>query len=173
MEKLLQALRTDHPRLRFTEGKTFCWSPESREIFYTTEVLEASALWSLLHETGHALLNHTSYHLDYELLQMECAAWDKAKELARRHDLSIDTDHIEDCLDTYRDWLHRRSICPSCNAQALQVDQGASYRCHNCQNIWQVTPSRFCRPYRQNASKTKSPATFTEVTDDSLVFTKS
>ncbi len=168
MEQLLKSLRGSNPSLRFIPGAAFSWSPESREIFYTTSTSDPVTLWSLLHETGHALLDHTKYVLDFELLEMERAAWEKAEELAKRYNITIDKDHIEDCLDTYRDWLHRRSICPSCSAQALQTDKGAAYRCHNCQNTWQVTPSRFCRPYRQNAAKTKSSATFQEVTDDSL-----
>jgi NADH pyrophosphatase NudC (nudix superfamily) len=160
MENLLQALRADFPNLRFTKSTSFCWSPATQEVCYNSRDNNRTTSWSLLHETGHALLNHAEYTLDFELLELERAAWEKALGLAKRYDISIDKDHIEDCLDTYRDWLHRRSICPSCSTQALQMDKGATYRCHNCQNTWRVTPSRFCRPYRQNAAKTKSPATF-------------
>lgn len=156
MEALLKSLQRDFPKLRFTSGTEFCWSPAMREIVYRAEDAQA-APWSLLHETGHALLEHTSYALDFELIQIEIAAWQKAQKLAERYNISIDNDHIEDCLDSYRDWLHRRSLCASCGTQALQIDHGAEYRCHNCQNAWHVSPSRFCRPYRQG-SKIKQPA---------------
>jgi len=160
MEQLLQSLSADHPDIHFVAGKTFYWSPTSQEVFYKYSSIDQSSLWSLLHETGHALLGHTRYVLDFELLQLELAAWQKASELAECHGIAMDTDHIENCLDSYRDWLHRRSICPSCGTQALQIDEGSAYRCYNCQNTWKVTPSRFCRPYRQGVAKTKSPATF-------------
>jgi ribosomal protein L37AE/L43A len=173
MENLLRALRADFPNLKFVKGKSFCWSPATQEVCYLIRDNDSTTSWSLLHETGHAFLNHAEYVLDFELLEMERAAWEKALRLAKRYGISIDKDHIEDCLDTYRDWLHRRSICPSCSTQALQMDKGAAYHCHNCQNTWQVTPSRFCRPYRQNTAKTKSPATFQAVTDDSLELAKS
>jgi hypothetical protein len=164
MEQLLNTLRSDFPALRFTAGTSFCWAPASQEVLYVSTADDTTAQWSLLHETGHALLGHTTYALDFELLEIEVAAWQKARELALIYDIAIDKNHIEDCLDSYRDWLHCRSLCPSCSTQALQVDSSEKYRCFNCQNTWAVAPSRFCRPYRSSA-KAKSPATI-EATDD-------
>lgn len=158
MEKLLELLQADYPTLHFTAGNAFRWSPKNQEIQYVLTSKRASDSWSLLHETGHALLKHAAYKLDFELIALELAAWQKAEELAARYNIIIDKDYIENCLDSYRDWLHRRSICPSCGTQALQLDKGTDYRCFNCQHIWHVAPSRFCRSYRQSASKTKSPA---------------
>lgn len=166
MEQLLQSLRTSFPDLRFVAGKSFYWSPATQEIFYIASN-KPSDLWSLLHETGHAALEHTKYSFDFELLEMELAAWQKAKELGTICDITIDQDHIENCLDSYRDWLHRRSICPNCTTQALQTDTDALYRCFNCQATWRVTSSRFCRPYRQQHAQKESPAIFA-VADDSV-----
>jgi len=117
-----------------------------------------NALWSLLHETGHALLGHTTYKADFELLQLEVAAWEKAKEIAKVLEITINNDHIEDCLDTYRDWLHKRSVCPNCTTQCLQQDDLSHYRCYNCHTKWKVSTNRFCRAYRSSKNLTKSPA---------------
>lgn len=165
MEKLLEQLRQDHPGLQFARGKSFCWSPLTRQIFYKPGGSQ-SGLWSVLHETAHALLEHTDYSLDFELLQMEVSAWESAKELAKKYAIAIDDDHVQDCLDSYRDWLYKRSICPWCGNKSIQCDREPRYQCFNCHSTWDVAPSRFCRPYRQFRENKKSSAIFT--TDDSF-----
>jgi hypothetical protein len=152
MDKLLARLRADYPQLRFEPGTTFSWSPASSVITYPKVPRDHStvtaAAFSLLHETGHALLDHQRYALDYELLQLEAAAWERARTLAAAYDIALDDDHVQDCLDSYRDWLYRRSICPSCTTKALQLDGQTIYQCYNCRATWQVSGDRFCRPYR-------------------------
>lgn len=153
---MLEQLQSRFPELQFVAGSRFCWSPRTHEIMYDQARSDESAIWSLLHETGHALLNHESYLADFELLKIEMAAWQKARELAVELGVQIDEDHVQDCLDTYRDWLYKRSICPRCNTKALQQNDYAHYRCYNCHTVWKVTPSRFCRAYR--ATKQQTPA---------------
>jgi hypothetical protein len=148
IDKLIAELQARSPALRFTAGKQFSWSPETGEIFYKTGARGQQAVWSLLHESGHALLEHAAYEADFELLRLEVAAWEKAKTLAHDLDIVIDEDHIEDCLDTYRDWLYKRSICPNCTTKCLQQGDFVHYRCFNCHTVWRVTASRFCRAYR-------------------------
>lgn len=159
MESTLKQLRKLHPGLSFKPGQQFCWSPETHEIFYIESAGGDTAIWSLLHETGHALLNHNSYQADFQLIRLEVAAWEQAKQLAATLQLVIDENHIQDCLDTYRDWLYKRSICPGCHAKCLQQDDFVHYRCFNCHTIWRVTPSRFCRAYRSTKNTTQ-PAVF-------------
>lgn len=159
MQKLRKTLEAKYPELQFVADKQFYWSPETREIFYRSSAEGAKAEWSLLHETGHALLDHTSYKADFELLRLEVAAWDKARELAGDLGIEIDENHIQDCLDTYRDWLHKRSICPRCNATCLQQDDHAHYRCFNCHAVWQVSASRFCRAYRRTKQEPRAAET--------------
>lgn len=149
MESTLKKLQAEFPKLQFTADKRFCWSPETKEIFYDGSKKSKKAAWSLLHETGHALLHHQTYAADFELLRLEIAAWEKAKEIAPKLGIEIDEEHIQDCLDTYRDWLYQRSICPTCHTKALQESDYRHYRCFNCHTIWRVTPSRFARPYRK------------------------
>jgi hypothetical protein len=148
MQIIISKLVTDFPDLRFKAGKEFCWSPETNEIIYTTNDPSKHAVWSLLHETGHALLKHTTYKADFELIRLEVAAWEKAIQIASKINTKIDEDHIQDCLDTYRDWLYKRSICPNCTTKCLQQSDFVHYRCFNCHTIWRVTASRFCRAYR-------------------------
>jgi hypothetical protein len=148
MQKLISKLKSDFPALNFKAGEQFCWSPETNEIIYNSKVTGKHATWSLLHETGHALLKHTTYKADFELLRLEIAAWEKARKLASKINVEIDEEHIQDCLDTYRDWLYKRSICPNCTAKCLQQNDFIHYRCFNCHTIWRVSASRFCRAYR-------------------------
>jgi hypothetical protein len=152
MQTLIAKLQARFPELRFTSGKQFYWSPESGEIFYKTGAKGRKAVWSLLHESGHALLGHRDYRADIELLKLEVAAWQKAQALAAELELTIDPDHIQDCLDTYRDWLYKRSICPDCSAKCLQQGDFVHYRCFNCHKVWKVSTNRFTRAYRRSTS---------------------
>lgn len=148
MKELICQLESKFPDLAFKSGQRFAWSPETGEIFYKSRARGEQAMWSLLHETGHAKLGHTTYRADYELLRLEVAAWEEAKNLAQELNIVIDENHIQDCLDTYRDWLYKRSICPNCSAKSLQQNDYSRYRCFNCHTTWRVTASRFCRAYR-------------------------
>jgi len=146
MEKLVSILKKDYPGLVFTAGTVAHWSPSLRQVTFMPDPTPA-AIWALLHELGHALLDHTSYESDVSLLQKEAAAWEKAVELGQQYGYPIDDNHIQSCLNTYRDWLHKRSTCPACGRHGVQPSQGR-YICLNCQNTWKVTSARFCRPYR-------------------------
>lgn len=150
MDTLLDRLKKDYPGLAFEPGVTFYWSPHDKKVYYREENQDAGeiAVWSLLHEVGHALLGHNTYQSDFQLLAMEIEAWEKARELAAKHDHEIDANHIQDCLDTYRDWLYQRSTCPTCTSCNLQTDS-KTYNCFNCGTTWHVSSSRLCRPYRR------------------------
>jgi hypothetical protein len=150
MQPVISKLLAAYPELRFTPGEQFCWSPETGEIFYMAEAKGRQAVWSLLHETGHALLGHSDYQADFELLKLEVAAWEKARQLAAGLKITIDEDHIQDCLDTYRDWLYKRSICPDCATKCLQQGDFVHYRCFNCHKTWRVSSNRFARAYRSS-----------------------
>lgn len=169
MKKLIESLSNKHANLNFAHGRAFFWSPAEKTIVYKDSADEI-AKWSLLHEVAHALLEHQTYQTDLELLMMEVSAWHKAQKIAPNHGLEIDENHIQDCLDTYRDWLDQRSTCPLCGNTGLQ-HSARQYKCFNCGTKWQVSASRFCRPYRQlNRGNKKLPgetprAVFRERTD--------
>lgn len=151
MEELINRLKADYPDFSFVEGSLLCWSPAQKQIFYNPNG-GAHGIWGVLHEIGHARLGHSSYTSDIELVRKEILAWQEARLLAGHYDFSLDNDHIQDCLDTYRDWLHKRSVCPECAAKGLQTAR-ERYKCINCNNEWRVSSSRFCRPYRLQQQK--------------------
>ncbi|HSW98736.1 MAG TPA: hypothetical protein VLF71_02780 [Candidatus Saccharimonadales bacterium] len=151
MEKLVRRLRRDNPGLVFTVGAAHCWSPKRQEIFYTPGE-EMAHLAGLLHEVGHARLGHQLFTSDVDLLQKEVDAWEEALRLGRQYDIEISQSHVQDCLDSYRDWLFQRSRCPRCQASGIQMAP-QRYQCVNCGTAWGVGNSQQRRPYRLQAIK--------------------
>lgn len=154
--KIVASLASIVPGVKFKLAEAFYWSPEQLTIYYNPETIKKpEGLWSLVHEAAHAKLEHTTYNSDFQLLSMEVDAWQEAKLLAETVGIAIDDDHIQDCLDTYRDWLHKRSTCPTCGTVGLQ-HSSSEYGCHNCSQPWSVTPARFCRAYRKKSKSAGS-----------------
>jgi len=147
MEKLISRLQVDFPALTFAIDTTAHWSPQTMSVHYA-DGDDNETLWGTLHELGHALLGHQDYTTDLSLLEKEVSAWSKAELIASNYGIVISPDHIQDCLDTYRNWLHKRSTCPQCQAQGIQ-DATKRYSCLNCRTTWDVSDARFCRPYRR------------------------
>lgn len=142
------ALLTSFPDVNFAEGKTFSWSPRKQVVYYDPLHIntEHGAL-ALLHEIGHARLNHSNYQLDIELINMEVAAWNEARKIAKKQKIKVDEEHIEACLETYRVWLFKRSRCPECNNASIQQNQ-RTYRCFLCGTSWQVAQTKTTQPRR-------------------------
>lgn len=148
MTELLGQLQKSYPQVSFCASEAFSWSPAESSIYYIDAHLAGpEGVWALLHEVGHSSLNHQIFHSDFELLTLEVAAWRQAKVIATGLGITIDDEHVEDCIDTYRDWLHRRSTCPTCGTICMQKNS-KTYACHNCHSFWAVSSSRFCRSYR-------------------------
>lgn len=145
-ERFVKRLAADYPQFHFRAGAQEHWSPRTRTITY--EAGNDKLRYGLLHELAHALLGHNSYKSDFELLKLESQAWQTAAKIGRGYGIIIDEEHIQNCLDTYRDWLHRRSKCPSCGVHVMQSDSH-NYRCFNCGENWQVSAGRFARSYRR------------------------
>jgi IrrE N-terminal-like domain len=152
-DQLLEKLKFDYPDVKFVPANTFYWSSRDRTIFYDPSDTTIRALWATLHELSHCLLGHKNYASDFELLLLEREAWSKAESIASKYKLPIDQEHIEDCLDTYRDWLNKRSSCPNCGVVAAQIDN-VTYCCHLCGQEWLVTSKKQCRPYRLSVKQT-------------------
>lgn len=145
----LQRFKKDYPGVLFQKNKNTYWDAHKQIIHYNPD--QDNPLWSILHEIGHLECRHSSYSLDIELLVMEKDAWTEAKNIAKKYRLAIDNGYIEDCLDSYRDWLHKRSLCPKCKQTGVQTD-GFIYHCINCRQRWKVSVSRFCRAYRKKVT---------------------
>lgn len=148
MQKIVSKLSSRYKNLTFLESSHFLWSPRRQAIYYKKDSLNTNVgTWTLFHELGHALLQHKSYSLDIELLDMENSAWNEAKKIAKDFNVSITEDHIQNCVDSYRNWIHLRSLCPNCNCTCIQ-NYNNFYTCFNCSKSWQVSSSRLCRHYR-------------------------
>jgi hypothetical protein len=147
--ELLPSLQKDYPDITFKQGTLFVWSPKNQTVTYSiTYSNEDHAVWALIHEVAHAALKHEHYKNDVDLLRHEVEAWHTAKDIAKQYNMTIEENHIEDCLDTYRDWLHKRATCPNCSVVTIQQDDGA-YKCFNCQTSWKVPASPLCRITRR------------------------
>ncbi len=155
-EQVIDDIKRLYPEVQFKLSNTFYWSPNDQTVYYCNDDNDQESLWALLHETGHGILGHKQYFSDLELVLLEVVAWEKAKELAsqlfaqnaKSASVEIDEEHIQDCLDSYRDWLHKRSLCPDCHLSSIQIDEH-TYACVFCHKKWKVTAERFCRPYRK------------------------
>ncbi|HJM04353.1 MAG TPA: hypothetical protein QF549_01785 [Candidatus Saccharimonadaceae bacterium] len=153
---LLARLTADFPSITFQPSAEFFWSPVQSTVHFNQADPLCDSL--LLHELAHGVLGHQEYSRDVELIALETAAWDKAKELAPTYEISIDEDAVQDHLDTYRDWLHARSSCPSCNATGLQGTK-QTYRCVACGHEWRANTAQICALRRYTLPKTtKNPA---------------
>lgn len=136
---LIANLATKYPDIKFVSGDTFRWSSSTNTVFYEPK---SKDVISLLHETAHALLSHTYYRQDIDLIHLERDAWTKAKELGRIYGYEVDDDTIEDALDSYRHWLHTRSLCPHCQQNGVQKDD--FYSCLICNQRWKPNDARTC-----------------------------
>lgn len=145
------------PEIIFIESNNYYWSPRNKSIHFDNDLLtQQKGQWALLHEVAHAQLKHDSYLNDAGLIKLEVQAWQKAVITADELSISIDQEHIQSCLNTYRDWLYARSTCPTCSLNSIQV-LSTTYVCLNCSTRWTVSHSRFCRPYRMKIQNLTSP----------------
>ena len=144
---IISKLKNSYPDITFLPSDKFFWSSSEVTIYYDdkSDLLPVF----LLHELSHALLKHNNYENDIQLLTMERQAWDKAIELAGTFNINISNYIVQSNLDSYRDWLHARSTCPSCNAIGLQSRE-KSYICHSCGNSWRANEAKNCALRRYN-----------------------
>lgn len=153
ISSLINRLRKDFPQFQFVEGDGFYWSPTHRTISYLPEGDPAL----LLHELGHALLGHRVYTRDIQLINLEREAWQYAKDhLIDQYKLKLPEETVEDSLDTYRDWLHARSVCPTCTSTGVQTKE-RTYTCLACFATWRVNEARVCGLKRHLIGNNKIP----------------
>lgn len=149
----LSGIAADYTQLQalsFAESDSFAWDATTSTIYFNPH--DAHADQYTLHEFSHAFLGHSDYRRDISLIRMERDAWRKASELSKRLHITIDASLVEDSLDTYRDWLHNRSLCPSCATTGIQTDT-SSYRCIACGQQWRANEARTCALRRYTTKK--------------------
>ncbi len=145
---LIEKLHATYPTISFEAGEQFEWQPKTSTIVYDLDDPHFEA--RLLHEVGHATLEHATYTRDIDLIAMERDAWQAARvELGPRFDVDISGDIIHHDMDTYRDWMHERSTCPHCGSSGIQT-KTREYTCVSCRKTWRVNEARTChlRRYR-------------------------
>lgn len=144
---ILKLLKNNYPQFYFEKSDDFLWSSSNNTIYYDNKS-ENSAVF-LLHELSHALLNHTNYDRDIQLVIMERQAWDYTVKLAPKYNIAISNEMVQSTLDSYRDWMHKRSTCPNCETTGSQIDK-YTYKCPACINNWRVNEARTCDLRRYN-----------------------
>lgn len=146
LASIVQRLARDFPEITFTPSDVCAWSPTDRSVSYRSEP-SLKAIAELLHEASHGILQHAAYTRGIELLTMERQAWEYAvHQLAPRYGvtLSMEDQVVQDALDTYRDWLHARSVCPACGAAGIET-KSQHYHCLHCHTTWRVNDARTCQ----------------------------
>ena len=139
---LVDSLRKSYPQFTFQNASVSRWSPYEQTVYYH-DARSRDGRANLLHELGHAIAGHTSYNQDIELLTCEREAWQTAVKIAPDFDIAISPDLVEEHLDTYREWLHNRSRCPSCAHPGLQK-LDLQYECILCGLTWLANDARQC-----------------------------
>ena len=129
--QFLDRLRVDFPDFCFKHSHKFAFRPP-RTVTIGPEEPHDSLL--LLHEVGHALCGHRDFGTDVQRLKMEREAWEKARELCNQYGVTYSEDLVESELDTYRDWLDKKSRCPECGLTRFQAPDG-TYHCPRCENF--------------------------------------
>ena len=145
-DSIVQHLVHDFPELAFESSDRFAWSPQQQTVFYLSSE-SPDAIAQLLHEVAHGVLQHHTYQRGIELLTMERQAWEyTVHHLAPRYGITLSMQDavIQDALDTYRDWLHARSVCPACSAAGIEI-ASRHYRCLHCHETWRVNEARTCQ----------------------------
>lgn len=127
--KFLASIKKTYPEFNFKQGKRFSFRPKKTITYSETE---NNFELLLLHELGHALNGDFSFKTDIERLKIEMNAWETAKKLANSLNVTYDEEFIENELDSYRNWLHKKSLCKSCGLTRYQTPDGA-YHCPHCE----------------------------------------
>lgn len=143
IKSLIRRLREDFPGVVFEVGERFMFRPPVT-VFYSPdfEGLPGNKIALLtLHEAAHAVLKHKDYDEDIQLLKMESEAWERVKEFCAMYDVVWDEDFVQDRLDSYRDWLHARSLCPVCQVSGYQ-DEQLNYHCPMCGGVRKLSEQK-------------------------------
>ncbi|MBQ6460825.1 hypothetical protein IJJ36_00090 [Candidatus Saccharibacteria bacterium] len=127
----LAKIRSDYPEFSFREGKRFSFRPPKTIIMRSNE--ENGELL-LLHELGHALSGHKTFDTGARRLKMEREAWEKVREIAPKYGVGFDDSLVEVELDTYRDWLDKKTRCKKCGLTCYQTPDGVNH-CPRCENF--------------------------------------
>lgn len=123
---------------KFIPGERFSYDSRKKTIYYVPKALKTKrGKLAFLHEISHANLGHFFYRYDIELLSMEVEAWEETKKLAKKYNVPIDIDYINDCLASYDQWITKRATCPRCRTFGFQKT-AIFFSCFVCDAKWKV-----------------------------------
>lgn len=123
----------------FLPAGYFCYDASEEVINYDPVRLRYNTgKIALLHEISHCQLGHFHYRYDLELLMLEVAAWNRTLELARKHNIPVQQQYIQDCIDSYDDWVTRRGTCPTCHNFCIEDTENV-FSCFVCNTQWRVS----------------------------------
>lgn len=139
LNKFVMRVKTDFAQLDFREGKKFTFRPPRTIILEPVQNYAENGavglnnyMMSVLHEVGHAKLEHKFYQTDVERVKMEGAAWEAARGLCEQYGVCYDEEFVQSELDSYREWLYRQSKCKKCGLTRFQTKSGRYY-CPICE----------------------------------------
>ena len=121
-----------YPNLTFKPGRKFLFRPPKSIHYLETD---ENFRFLLLHELAHALLGHYTFDRSLERLQIERDAWAKTRELCCLYSIPFDDNLAEAELNTYRDWVHQKTLCKHCGLSCLEVSSESLY-CPSCQKFY-------------------------------------
>lgn len=146
----------DYPEVKFLWGrKRFSYRLCGKKAVPTVFLGEPQPNFGLLalHELGHALCKHKTFVTDVERIKIESAAWERAKTVYLEYrgqafgpeeevlDAELaeilpewDEEVVQEKLDSYRDWLHARSLCKKCGLTCYQTED-QKYHCPRCESF--------------------------------------
>lgn len=125
----LEKVKTKYPIYHFHFGKKFSFRPPKS--IYLGSPNDSNFEMLTLHELAHAELGHFSYKTDIERIKMEVSAWETTKKLCQEFNIPFNSSLSEEELDSYRNWLHQKSLCKKCKLTRYQTPDG-TYHCPHC-----------------------------------------
>ncbi|MBQ3430949.1 hypothetical protein IJG20_02535 [Candidatus Saccharibacteria bacterium] len=128
----LETIKSAYPNFSFKPGKKFLFRPK-KTIFYFES--DENFRPHLLHELSHALLGHFSFNTSLERLEIERDAWEKTRELCEQFSIPFPETLAEADLNTYRDWVHQKTLCKTCGLTCLEINLKTLY-CPFCQKTY-------------------------------------
>ena len=135
----LNRLVSLYPNFTFRAGKKFKFRPQKTIYYIPPEVFELETPKDsletfpllLCHELAHALLGHFSYSTDLERLKIEVSSWEETKSLCKKFKIPFSEELATLELDTYRNWLDKKSRCKTCGMTRFETPDG-KYLCPRC-----------------------------------------
>lgn len=131
-QAFLETLKSEFPNFSFKPGRKFLFRPK-KSIFYLEDNENFRLL--LLHELAHALLGHFSFETSLDRLKIERDAWDKTRSLCADFNVPFLEEVAEAELNSYRDWLHQKTLCKTCGLSCIEVDSESLF-CPFCQKTY-------------------------------------